>query len=621
MAREASVRTKSGKAGKRRGLSIQRILAIICLVAAFLFAAFAFLTRPRFSMFLWAGAAVCMLLDAVLLFTQRTVPALIAFLLAVLCAVLVVSAPAYLKYVPLFDKYDFTAVDTPHLRLENELPENFGLLTNLQSIDMRGSTIDNFDALTSCKNLRELDVREDYAFTQADYDALSAALPDCDIRWSMPIAGNHYDNDTRAIDLSAQSMSADEITQIMNEHPQIEFNYALDVLGKKVEKNATELNLQNTGSVDADALLAALEMLPNVETVDLRGTPVPVETVRALQDQNPLIQFLFTFDVPEGKLETTDTSITFNGKSAEEFAAYEPFLEYMPDLKTLDLRSAMFPEEDINRLQEAYPDKEILFTFSMFGVTVTSADTKVVLDKHKVESPEALESYLKYLPNVQQIDMCDCGIPDEEMAALRERHPDIKIVWRIHFADGYTLRTDAEVFSTCYHCSWDFNSASFAPLQYCTDMLFLDLGHDHVTNIEGVAKLTKLKVLILACNTITDISPLAGLKDLEFLELFSNRITDFSPLAGMTKLQDLNINRNKIRSIEPLLGLPSLKRLWIGACGLTESQLKQLKAAHPDAQINISAGNNPTTAGWREHPHYFTIKEMYKTGKYIPWSE
>ena len=620
MSEKVSLNRKRGNVRKKKGRTSRFIFGCVFLLASMALVAVAFLSKPYISMYFWIAAGIVALAEALLLFKKRGFPTAIYIVLGLLCAALAFTAPTYGEYVPFYSNDDLISVNITRLKLESDPPESFVLLKNLQTLDLRGSDITDFTPFSSLTTLRQLDVRDNHAFTQRDYDALSAALPNCAILWSMPVAGRYYDSDITEIDLSDQNLSSDEIAGILQSHPQIRFTYALDVLGLRTDMNVEELDLRDRGFTSAEDFQKLISLLPRLRRVDLTGTPLPVETVRALTEANPRIEFLLTFDVPEGTMHTSDTEFALSANMQDRYRDYEAYFPYMPRLKRLDLRAAQLSEDEINRIRETYPDLDMAFSFSMFGVRVTSEDTKVVLDNIRVGSAEAVESYLKYLPHVKQIDMCGCGLSSEVMAGLRERHPEIKFVWTVHFAK-WTVRTDIEVFTTAWKCEWSFSSATFEPLQYCTDLLFLDLGHDHVSNIEGVAKLKKLKVLILACNTITDISPLAELKDLEYLELFTNRITDFSALSGMQHLRDLNICRNRVASIEPILSCPSIERLWIGGCGLSSNQIKQLRAAFPKAQINTTAGNAPTTEGWRVHSHYYTIRQMYKTGKFIPWND
>ena len=131
-------------------------------------------------------------------------------------------------------------------------------------------------------------------------------------------------------------------------------------------------------------------------------------------------------------------------------------------------------------------------------------------------------------------------------------------------------------------------------------------------------------MLIITCNKITDISPLANLQQLEYLELFKNQITDMRPLAGLTNLLDLNICHNKTDDLTPLYSLKGLERLWIynsnnyaASDPIPKEVVAHLKATHPGCHIDHT--HYSTLGGWREHPRYFVIFDIFKNSVYQPF--
>ena len=74
----------------------------------------------------------------------------------------------------------------------------------------------------------------------------------------------------------------------------------------------------------------------------------------------------------------------------------------------------------------------------------------------------------------------------------------------------------------------------------------LDLEGGGFRDLTGLEYATNLKFLWLDYNWITDVSPLKGLTNLEVLRLNYNSITDVSPLKGLTKLKDLGLRRNPL---------------------------------------------------------------------------
>ena len=264
------------------------------------------------------------------------------------------------------------------------------------------------------------------------------------------------------------------------------------------------------------------------------------------------------------------------------------------------------------------------------GITVPSDTGRVDFGNMKVQDFDELKGFLFSLPALRQVDMYATPISGAQADELTELFPDITFGWtlRIRCKDhNHDIRTDATAFSTLHNKrSPRHTSDDFRMLKYCKNLLALDIGHNRVTDLDFLCDLPNLRVLIVAINEITDITPLAGLHDLEYAEIFKNRITDLRPLTGLGKLVDLNTGFNSVADWTPLYSMRGLERLWIysgsiyGAGGrrtLTDQVISDLRANLPDTHIDST--HYPTTGGWREHPRYDVIAQMFKTGVYIPF--
>ncbi len=107
------------------------------------------------------------------------------------------------------------------------------------------------------------------------------------------------------------------------------------------------------------------------------------------------------------------------------------------------------------------------------------------------------------------------------------------------------------------------NIADITGLEYCINLVTLDLHDNQISDISALAGLTKLEWLDLSHNRISDVSSLAGLTNLKWLYLYNNRIGSVSPLANLTNLTYLFLYMNQISSISPLANLTNLTRLLL----------------------------------------------------------
>ena len=270
--------------------------------------------------------------------------------------------------------------------------------------------------------------------------------------------------------------------------------------------------------------------------------------------------------------------------------------------------------------------EELVFQGKKATFTADSASTHLDLGEVVVGDYDLFCDFLSGFPNLESVDMFSTKIKADSMALLKERFPQVHFGWTMVIGGDHLVRTDQTAFSTLHNNkSKGHTEEDFSVLKYCDHLYALDIGHNHVSDLSFLYDLPELKVLIVACNSIRDITPLASLEGLEYLELFKNRISDLTPLTGLTNLLDLNICFNSITAWSPLLGMTWLERLWVynsnfygGKPPIPTDVVQSLKEALPGTHIDST--HYSTLGGWREHDRYFVIKEMFKTGVYIPFS-
>ena len=263
------------------------------------------------------------------------------------------------------------------------------------------------------------------------------------------------------------------------------------------------------------------------------------------------------------------------------------------------------------------------------------ADLGEVSLRNRDDEYQMLDDFIAALPNLKKLDMFSTEIPRHRIEHLAERFPDIEFGWTMVIActnyshperDMHRIRTDTTAFSTLHnkYCH-GHTEEDFSILKYCKNLLALDIGHNRVSDLSILYELPNLKVLIVAINNqyLNDITPIGSLKNLEYLEIFHDDIHDISCLAGLEHLVDLNISFNRITDYTPLLGLKNLRRLWMANSWsdymtVPEEEVARLREALPNCNINDVS--SPTEGGWREHPRYFTLNEMFNAYEYIPFT-
>lgn len=407
----------------------------------------------------------------------------------------------------------------------------------------------------------------------------------------------------------------EQAEKLSSEYPEIKFDYTLckRLCGKTFPADSVEIDLSDTDSFSADELSAGLAEFENVKAVNLGDKVLKYDEKKELENAYPDVNFicLVKYDIYGSWICEDVTEIDLSGVEVD--SELENKLSLFENLKKVNLSGVSIDEERKLTLAECFPDTDFAMSAYLAGKEFETSTDFIDLNFTPIYDLEAFERSLKLFRHVEKIEMCGCYVSNEDMAALCEKYPNIKFVWRVYMG-RWSVRTDAVAFSVLIadYSHKRLTSADIEVLKYCPDLEALDLGHQALTDISCIPEyMPKLKVLILADNMISDLTPLAKLKHLHYLEFFVNRVTDLSPLAECRELVDLNISYNYgIKDITPLLDLPLLERLWMEHVSVSQADINLLRETYPDATI-INVGKGSIDQGWRGHERYYAMIDMY----------
>ncbi len=405
------------------------------------------------------------------------------------------------------------------------------------------------------------------------------------------------------LDLRGKGLSGAEYERVCRNAGDARILWELDFQGKPVPSDAKTLEIHHLTAGDIQAL-NYLPKLQRVEAEICRDYP----QLLALMAQRPECDVRCAVELGGCLLTHRDISPA-PGPCTEE--AVRQALALLPRIQRMDLRQTGLSAPQARRLAEDYPALRFLWE-EQLGDAVFSTDAREIdLSGVAMESTEAVESLLPYLPDVEKIIMCDCGIPSPEMAALGERHPEIRFVWRVKLGP-LSARTDDKWFAPITKRQL-IGGSDADELKYCTDMECIDLGHCWIYDCEWARGMENLRYLVLADTYVKDLSPLSGLKKLAYLELFVTPVKDYSPLLGCTGLEDLNLGYT-YGDPTPISQMTWLKNLWWGGIHYVpwvngQSPAAMLQHGLPDTRVTLYAGSS-TGLGWRNLPHYYEMRDM-----------
>ena len=425
---------------------------------------------------------------------------------------------------------------------------------DITRLDLSGTPSPELEKLAELPGLQQLNLR-DTGISIEEYETVRAALPDCEILWSVPFQGGFFPDDTDEI----------AITSLTDADVAVLAAY-LPGLSK----------VQADGCTDYAQLMALRAAFPQADvsySVSVNGLSWPMDTV---------------------EMVLTDAD-------AEALSAALP---YLPGLKAVTLEGQLPPAETLNALRQAYPGIRFYWQIQLFGQTADVDTTELDLSGISMESVAEVESAVAYLPSLERVYMHHCGISNEEMDALNRRHENIRFIWTVQVGH-IQVPTDAITFMPTGN-GYFVNDTQCYNRRYCTDMVCVDMGHQPISSCEFVAFMPKLKYLILVDTYVTDISPLANHEELIFLELFLTDITDFSPLLSCTNLEDLNICYT-YADVEVISQMTWLNNLWWSPCSTERYEI--LKARLPDTFLMVNTFSS-TDKGWRHLQNYYDHRDL-----------
>ena len=438
-------------------------------------------------------------------------------------------------------------------------------------LDLSGKQVPDLEKLAELTELKQLDLRGT-GLTTEEYEEIRRLLPECTVLWSVPFQSAYLEEDTAEV----------KVTTL------------------------TEADVEQ------------MKYLPNLTSVDATGCK-DYDAIMQLKEARPEVDVRYRVSVNGREYEGNTTELVLENADIQEL---EQAIAYLPLLTRVTFTGAIADSEQIAALKEAYPGITFVWDFEVLGIAANSLDEELILSGIEMETVEAVENALKYFYNLKRVEMCDCGIPSEEMDALWKRHPETRFVWTVQVG-VCKLRTDVTTFMP-YKFGYDGYSKLFdkhmAEMKYCVDLICLDMGHMGISDYSFLEYMPNMKYLILAGTKGTDFSALANLKELVFLELFMTKFDQAEVLTGLTKLEDLNIGNAGIDNVEPLKQMTWLKRLWLPATrNVWRVEREALQEALPDTIVNF-AGMGSTDEGWRESPNYYAMRDLLGMG-YFPGYE
>lgn len=415
--------------------------------------------------------------------------------------------------------------------------------------------------------------------------------------------------DLKWLDLTGSTCYA-EIAEYMEKHPKVEVSYTVALGTLEIPATQTEIVL-DPGVCAYEVLAENLQYLPRVEKVRLPRTDYTPQQITALQGLYPDVDWDFTLILLGQEITRQTRELNLSVLEGDRVAEAAEKLELFPELVRVDLMDSYgqceLTFEDVKVLQSGAPHITFLYSFELFGKTVSTADAWVEFRDQPIgnEGEAQLRAALEVLTQCEYFLLDSCGFDSQVLAGVRADFPEAGLVWRVSIEDMSWL-TDV----TTIRINNRINNGNSGPLAYCTAVKYLDLGDNpYLTDISFAANMPLLEMAIFSGTGITELSALSGCERLMFLELANcTALEDISALSGCKALANLNLSYTAAEDMSSLYALP-LEKLYAVQSAIPEDTQAQLQSLLPDCWTRFD-GTAPFGTGWCfEKTGYYT--EIY----------
>lgn len=238
---------------------------------------------------------------------------------------------------------------------------------------------------------------------------------------------------------------------------------------------------------------ALLALLPDLKQLHLLNPEASVETLLALQQQNPELELTWNQEVCGTMFSSTDTQIDISGREVEDMEVLARQMTYFPNAEKLIMSDCGIDNETMAAFREEHrEDYKVVWTVQLGDkLTARTDDTTFMPVREGVYYFQDHESgNLKYCEDMVCIDVGHMAIHD----------------------------------------------ISF--VEYMPNLQYLILAHTEVRDITPLENCKKLIFLELDWSTVRDFTPLLGCTALQDLNV-GETYPDLAPLAKMTWLNNL----------------------------------------------------------------------------------
>ncbi len=404
-------------------------------------------------------------------------------------------------------------------------------------------------------------------------ETLRTELPDCEMRYSLCIGSQWFDSaaveltvsgtaptaaellsqlshfsGVRTVNLPDAAFTIDEQHSLVSTYPGISFFWNVQIGSQRVSNLTTELSMSGEDDSALAQLTSALDLLPQLHTVDLTGCTASVADRLAFIEQHPDISAGWTVSVEGQELSWDTEFIDLNNYSIADVSALEAAFAELPKLTQVDMCDTNLSYEQLDALNQKYENIRVVWKV-YFGNYYLRTDAKYFIaaawGENKVYLTDDDTDCWKYCTDLKGLDIGHMNITD----------------------------------------------LSF--LQYMPHMTYLIIAECPIEDISPLAQLKELRYLEMFQTKVSDLSPLLECTALKAVNLPYTNVKQDNAWSVLPKLTNLDL-------------------LWYPSVPLSAAQRQQLADALPNTTLFLYDGCEPSGGIWRYNPYYYEMRDFFE---------
>ncbi len=331
-------------------------------------------------------------------------------------------------------------------------------------IDLNGAGIKSTGELMKLRAPKKMDLRGN-EISAEDFAALSAAFPDCEILWDVPLGGVgevydclsesvsvpvfHPDKaklyalmpNLREIDLRDAMLTVEDFKVLQSAVPNCRIIWNIPIAGQSFDSTAESITLSDFSVSDAENF-AFFENLKLLDTAD--GTSYAAYLVVETLLPDCEVKWSVALGNMRCDPEAEKLELAGSGVTVSELINR---IGLFANIERVELGEVDFSDTELEQLCACFPGLPINYNVELWGRTFFSLDEKLFLRGDDMGHRELIDA-ARHFVEVEEIDLRETAYTAEELIAVAEAYP------------GAFILADVELYGK----------------QFCTDVEEIDLS-------------------------------------------------------------------------------------------------------------------------------------------------